>query len=309
MRPIRGSVLVAMVLGLLAGGAASAQPRPWHAAQVSADRALQTPAVKRSAAYKAAAALPVRGWLAHSGYSRGQFGDGWTDVNRNGCDTRNDILQRDLSRRSMSGVCKVLSGQIRDPYTGELVFFVRGGASEIDIDHVVALSNAWSTGAAKWKFAKRVAIANDPLNLLAVGSSVNRQKSDSDAGEWLPPARGFRCTYVARQVAVKRKYGLWVTRSERTSMLRVLSSCPKVALPGPGKSPVYATGVGNGPVQANDGGSGSTKPVSSAGSGTDARYATCTAAKAAGLGPYYRGRDPEYSWYTDRDKDGIVCER
>lgn len=264
----------------------------------------------RGPAYKAAAALRVHGWLSHGGYSRSQFGDGWTDVNHNSCDTRNDILIRDLRRISMSGSCKVLSGQIRDPYTGENVYFVRGGASEIDIDHVVALSNAWSTGAAKWQFAKRVAIANDPLNLLAVGSSVNRQKSDSDAAEWLPPARNFRCAYVARQVAVKRKYGLWVTRPERAAMLRVLSTCPRVVLPGPGKSPTYASGVGSGPSGWSSGGNTSgSGPISSGSSGTDPRYSSCKAAKAAGLGPYYRGRDAEYSWYIDRDKDGIVCER
>ena len=304
MRAARGSVFAALAVVVLAHASASAAPQPWHGSAAGGGLAPQVHSAQRGPAYRAAAALPVRGWLSHSGYSRGHFGDGWTDVNHNGCDTRNDILQRDLTRRSMSGVCKVLSGQIRDPYTGQMVFFVRGGASEIDIDHVVALSNAWSTGAANWQFAKRVAIANDPLNLLAVGSSVNRQKGDSDAGEWLPPARGFRCAYVARQVAVKRKYGLWVTRGERSSMLRVLSTCPKVKVPGPGKSPVYASGVGSGPSVSGGGG-----PISGGGSGTDPRYATCSAAKAAGLGPYYRGRDPEYAWYTDRDKDGIACER
>lgn len=332
MTSSRGSVLVAALVVALTGVGAAASPSgaPFGAPsqQVNADvppadsaaqagqpqsdssarRAPHGQLRARGPAYRAAAQLPVRSWLAHSGYSRSQFGDGWTDIDSNNCDTRNDILRRDLSRRSMSGRCRVMSGRIRDPYTGELVFFVRGGASEIDIDHVVALSNAWSTGAARWKYAKRVAIANDPLNLLAVGSSVNRQKGDSDAGEWLPPARGYRCAYVARQVAVKRKYGLWVTRPERSAMLQVLSLCPSTALPGPGRSPVIAPGVGTMSGTQSQSATGNSS-VGGGGPGLDVRYATCAAAKAAGLGPYVRGRDAEYSWYVDRDRDGIACER
>ena len=186
---------------------------------------------QHSRAYMAAAALVVHQPDAHFGYSRGLFGRGWTDVNQNGCGTRDDILRRDLRNITTSGSCKVLNGYLRDPYTGANIFFVRGGASEVDIDHVVALSNAWGSGADRWGFAKRVNLANDPLNLLAVGSSINREKGDANAAEWLPPARTFRCRYVARQVAVKRKYKLWVTSDERRAMLQVLGGCPKQNLP------------------------------------------------------------------------------
>ena len=144
----------------------------------------------RSPAYRAAAALRVHAPAAHAGYSRAQFGDGWVDTDHNSCNTRDDILRRDLRGLSMSGSCRVVNGTLTDPYTGERVYFVRGGASEVDIDHVVALSNAWASGAGRWSFGKRVAIANDRLNLLAVGASVNRSKGDANAAQWLPPEIG-----------------------------------------------------------------------------------------------------------------------
>lgn len=260
----------------------------------------------RSPAYRAAAALRVHAPASHSGYSRSQFGDGWTDTDRNSCDTRDDILRRDLRALSMSGACRVMNGTLNDPYTGEQVFFVRGGASEVDIDHVVALSNAWSSGAARWPFGKRVALANDRLNLLAVASSVNRSKGDADAAQWLPPARGYWCAYVARQVAVKRKYGLWVTSAERRRMLQVLSACPRQKLPAPGSLPTVASGVGNGPAVAGGAAAVGPKP---GGSGNDPRFSSCKAAIASGYGNYRRGRDPEYAWYRDGDGDGVACER
>lgn len=161
------------------------------------------------------AKLTVKGRAPKTGYTRGQFGQAWYDTDRNGCDTRNDILRRDLKNRQMKNDCKVLAGTPDpDPYTGTSVTFVYGGASEVDIDHLVALSDAWQKGAAMWPAGKRLALANDPLNLLAVGSSTNRSKGDGDAATWLPPNKAFRCTYVAKQVAVKGMYDLWVTAAE-----------------------------------------------------------------------------------------------
>lgn len=265
----------------------------------------------KSAAYRAAAALPVRSPDSHTGYSRAQFGVGWTDTDRNSCGTRDDILRRDLRGISLSGACRVNSGTLADPYTGDTVFFVRGGASEVDIDHVVALSNAWASGAGRWPFAKRVALANDRVNLLAVGSSVNRQKGDADASEWLPPARGYWCAYVARQVEVKRKYRLAVTPAERRAMLQVLSTCPKQKLPAPGPLPTLASGFAA-PISSGSGtasGSSSTAGGSPSSGGLDPRFRSCKAALSAGYGPYVRGKHAEYSWYRDGDSDGVVCER
>ena len=101
----------------------------------------------------------------------------------------------------------------------------------IDIDHVVALSNAWQTGAAYFDKTKRAAIANDPLNLIAVDAKLNRQKSDGDAATWLPPLKNYRCDYVARQVAVKAKYGLWVTQPEKSAIINLLEMCEGQKLP------------------------------------------------------------------------------
>ncbi|WP_438487596.1 HNH endonuclease family protein [Streptomyces sp. S186] len=170
------------------------------------------------------------------GYARDRFGSAWADTDGNGCGTRDDILKRDLRGTAFRDAkkCVVVSGTLpKDPYTGQSLRYQRG-RSTVDIDHVVALSDAWQTGARQWPARKRVALANDPLNLIAVEASANRSKSDGDAADWLPSYAGYRCTYVARQVAVKRKYGLWVTRAEKAAMAKVLDSCPRQALPGGG---------------------------------------------------------------------------
>jgi len=192
-------------------------------------------------ALAAIAALSVKGRAPKTGYSRDQFGQSWFDTDRNGCDTRNDVLHRDLASRQMKNACKVLAGTLApDRYTGMSIRFVYGGASEVDIDHVVALSDAWQKGAARWPAGKRLALANDPLNLMAVDAATNRSKGDGDAATWLPPNKSYRCAYVAKQAAVKGKYGLWVTAAERDAMTRVLATCPTMGLPGPGSAPTVA---------------------------------------------------------------------
>ncbi|MGP4003274.1 HNH endonuclease family protein [Streptomyces sp. 8N706] len=186
-------------------------------------------------ALKAVDGLTVKGRAPKTDYDRERFGSPWADTDSNSCDTRDDILRRDLDEVTFrDGKCKVVSGTLEaDPYTGERVPF-RRGHSAIDVDHVVALSDAWQKGAQQWPPRKRIALANDPLNLLAVDASSNRSKGDGDAATWLPPNKKFRCTYVARQAAVKRKYELWVTGAERDAMRRVLSGCPDRKLPSGG---------------------------------------------------------------------------
>jgi hypothetical protein len=179
----------------------------------------------------------TKGRAAKTGYTRAQFGQTWADVDRNGCDTRNDILKRDLTGevfKEKTRKCVVLSGILIDPFSGETINFVRGNLSsmEVQIDHVVALSNAWQTGAFKLTLKERTAFANDPLNLLAVKGRLNSQKGDGDAATWLPPLKSFRCDYVSRQIAVKLKYKLWFTAPEKEAMIRILKSCPEKALPG-----------------------------------------------------------------------------
>ena len=174
--------------------------------------------------------LAVKGRAPKTGYTRAQFGSTWADVNKNGCDTRNDILKRDLTNivfRAKTHDCVVESGTLLDPYSGSIINFVKGVTSsmEVQIDHVVALSNAWQTGAFKLTLEKRTALANDPDNLLAVQGRLNSQKGDGDAATWLPPLKSIRCAYVTKQIIVKAKYGLWVTAPEKAAMLNVLSKC------------------------------------------------------------------------------------
>jgi len=179
------------------------------------------------------ATVAVKGRAPKTGYSRAQFGPAWEDVNVNGCDTRNDILKRDLSEKVFKDSCIILSGVLADPYSGESINFLRGVATSslVQIDHVVALSNAWQTGAFKLSIEKRTAFANDPLNLLAVKGALNSQKSDGDAATWLPPRKSYRCAYVARQVAVKAKYGLWLTPPEKAAIEKIILTCPKQLVP------------------------------------------------------------------------------
>ena len=266
----------------------------------SPTRAAPTPAsAARGTALAAVAKLTVKGRAPKTGYSRDVFGQAWFDTDRNGCDTRNDILRRDLVNKDMKNWCKVAAGTRKpDPYTGSTIRFVVGGGSEIDIDHVVALSDAWQKGAARWAAGKRLALANDPLNLLAVDAGANRSKGDGDAATWLPPNKSFRCQYVARQVAVKLKYGVWVTRAERDAMVRVLSTCPGTKLPGPGSAPTVAALPRSAPKPTT--GSSPTAPSS-------VYYENCTAVRAAGAAPLHAG-EPGYSRKLDRDGDGVACE-
>ncbi len=170
--------------------------------------------------------LEVKGRAPKTGYSRAQFPH-WSDLDRNGCDARNDILKRDLTDvifKAGTRDCKVISGVLLDPFSNKVLTFT-SVKSAVDIDHLVALSNAWQTGAAYFDRSKRSQIANDPLNLLAVDARLNRQKGDGDAATWLPPHKPFRCEYVSRQVAVKAKYSLWVTAAEKDAITRVLNQC------------------------------------------------------------------------------------
>lgn len=243
--------------------------------------------------------LEVKGKAADSGYDReGKYGRAWIDVDGNGCRTRDDILKRDLYNILTENGCTVFSGILEDPYTGETIFFEREkDASAVQIDHIVALKNSWLTGAQSWDDTKRIEFANDPLNLLAVDGPANQQKSASDAASWLPKNKNYRCIYVNKQIDVKAKYGLWVTPPEKEAMVNVLQNCdtasvevtqepvPEVTTP---EETSVETPEENVPTETN--------------------LRTCKDVKAAGLGPYVKGVDPEYKLYRDGDNDGSVCE-
>ena len=179
--------------------------------------------------------LEVKGRAPMTGYDRELFAYRSVDLDRNGCDVRNDILRRDLLEvriRAGTQDCVVESGVLIDPYSGDEIKFERGWgtSSEVQIDHVVAMADAWQKGAQSWPEKKLHAFGNDPLNLLAASGPLNQSKGAGDAATWLPPNKGFRCEYVARQVSVKLAYGLWVTTAEKAAIARVLERCAPMPL-------------------------------------------------------------------------------
>lgn len=274
------------------------------------------------------AILPIKGRAPKTGYDRALFGQAWADVDRNGCDTRNDTLKRDLTgiKYTNSVPCKVQSGILADPYTGTSINFLRGTAtsSAVQIDHVVALSDAWQKGAQQLTTEQRTAFANDPLNLQSTDGPTNMKKGDGDAATWLPPNKGFRCEYVARQISVKATYSLWITQAEHDAMARILADCsgqlaptnqqaPVAPAPAPAPEPapaIAAAPVAPAPAPAPVAPAPAPvapAPVVPAPAPAAVYYANCTAAKAAGAAPIYAGQ-AGYRAALDRDSDGVACE-
>lgn len=234
-------------------------------------------------------ALVVAGETHSSTYDRSRFRH-WIDADGDGCDTRKEVLQRD-SKTTIG--CRSTSGRWYSPYDGKVLT----ASSGIDIDHMIPLKEAWQSGAWNWSSAQRQAFANDlgyVYSLVASSASSNRSKSDKDPREWLPSKSSFRCAYVSRWIAVKYRWHLAVDSGERSRLQSILESCSRsLTVHKPSRIRTIAD-----PSAESGGGS----------SGNDPRYSTCSAAKAAGYGPYRRGVDPEYAWYRDGDSDGIVCE-
>ncbi len=260
----------------------------------------------------ALARLVVRDAAPQMGYRRDLFGQAWSDDvtvddGHNGCDTRNDILRRDLTAvqiKAGTNGCVVLAGSLDDPYSAQTIAFVRGSATSdaVQIDHLVALSDAWRSGAQLLTADQRRNLANDPLNLLAVSGPLNEAKSDGDAASWLPPNVAFRCSYVIRQIQVKARYSLWVVPAELDAMARVLTTC--------GGEPVSETAP---PAPSTDGGALATtapgrEPAATGQTPPGSLYfKNCAAARAAGAAPLHRGQ-PGYRDDMDGDQDGVACE-
>lgn len=270
-----------------------------------------------------------------SDYDRDGLFGGWIDADGDCEDTRQEILNRDLDDVVSADGCTVDSGVLDpDPYTDTTINFVRGPAtsSDVQIDHVVSLGNAWITGARNLSQDERVELANDPLNLLAVDGPTNQAKSDKPADEWLPPNVDFRCEFVAIQIAVKAKYELWVTAPEKTAMTEVLDECqgqevptgavvgdidantaaaveetpspaPTQEAPAPEPKPVAPEPVAPAPVAPAP----ESEPAPAAPDAPAGGFANCSAAKAAGAAPLYAG-SPGYAPKLDRDGDGVACE-
>lgn len=219
-------LVIAFAVAAIAGGLFTATQTP----QPSQNPPGQIQSTKLAS--EALETLEIKGRAPRTGYNREQFGGDWATTDN--CDTRNLILQRDLKEVKLAkDNCKVLGGNLQDQYSGKTIDFSRGqGTSDdVQIDHVVAVSDAWQKGAQQLDFKTREAFYNDPLNLLAVDGPTNTKKGDGDAATWLPPNKAYRCQYVARQVAVKAKYTLWVTQAEHDAIKRILDGCPGQQLP------------------------------------------------------------------------------
>jgi hypothetical protein len=304
-------------------------PTPAQQATTTPDPPAPAPAPTASSpavagtALAALAALPVKGRAPRTGYDRALFGPAWADTDRNGCDTRNDVLRRDLTSTVLdprTSGCVVLSGTLHDTWSGRAVPFVRGErtSAEVQVDHAVALSDAWQKGAQAWTPQRRLAFANDPLGLRAVPGGLNAQKSDGDAATWLPPQRAAWCGYVAVQVAVKAKYGLWVTAAERDAITRVLQRCPDEPLPSsdhPTESDLPVWGASApAPTAAGPTVAGPTAAAPTAGGDCDAAYPSVCIPRG---GPDLDCADVPHRRFTvlapdphrfDGNGDGVGCE-
>ncbi|MGJ9404225.1 GmrSD restriction endonuclease domain-containing protein [Arthrobacter sp. KK5.5] len=315
VKALTGSLAVLFVGGIVSQAAADA-PEELPTAEPSAPSTAPAtptepvpatptePVPAAESALAVLAGLPVKGRAPKTDYSREQFGRAWLDVDRNGCDTRNDMLGAQLTDIVYTNhvPCKVETGTLADPYTGSTLWFQRGQAtsSQVQIDHIVALSDAWQKGAQQLDGGRRAALANDPLNLQATYGPTNAAKGASDAASWLPPNKSHRCLYVARQVGVKHKYGLWVTSAEHDAISRVLATCegqrvPAAAfaavVPAPPSPPPSPAPLSSGVPEAE----------------TGVSFENCAAVRAAGADPIRIG-DPGFSTKFDGDGDGVGCE-
>ncbi|MCC3279861.1 DUF1524 domain-containing protein [Arthrobacter sp. zg-Y40] len=289
---------------------ASGVPAP---AEPAAPPAASDSVVAAGTALEQLAGIPIKGRAPKTGYDREQFGPAWADVDHNGCDTRNDILARDLVDvvyKDGTQECVVASGTFQDPYTGTTISFVRGNTTStaVQIDHVVALSDAWQKGAQQLSAEERRMLANDPLNLMAADGPANGAKSDGDAATWLPANNAFRCEYVARQTAVKAEYRLWMTQAEHDAIATVLSGCPEEPVPVRAGTAAVSTGAGAAGPAADEAAAPAAPPAPAApAAGPGTGYANCAAVRAAGAAPIRVGEagwDPKF----DRDGDGVGCE-
>lgn len=277
-------------VAVLAGPALAAPAAPVAVAATAADGGVSTTSRPQRAVTKrlraAVRALPVAREVRR-GYDRDRFAD-WFDADGDCLDTRDEVLKQESRRRTNRG-CDIEHGRWFSYYDG----LTWTDAGDLDIDHMVPLAEAWDSGARRWNAGTRNRFANDlgdSRSLIAVTNSVNRSKGDRDPAEWLPP-RG-RCRYVTQYTAVKLRWSLRVDTSESRELRSLARGCPNRLVR------VTRARIGGGAGGGDGGGNDDLDP----------RFDYCYQAIEAGYGPYRRGRDPEYHWYTDADADGWVCE-
>ncbi|WP_425309381.1 HNH endonuclease family protein [Ammonicoccus fulvus] len=287
------------VLVLIGGGVAyllerdSARTEPGSATGPSAG-----PGPIPGAVGGALAGLGVSDAAPPAGYDGRLFNFNGFDFDRNGCDARNDTLARDLTEvvfRPGSNDCRVESGILHDRYSDESLPVTR---DQVDIDHVVALGNAWASGASTWSPERRQDFANDPLVLVATLATHNRAKASSDASRWLPPAAATHCAYAARQVAVKQRYELTVTTTELGVLEEILSECPDEPLPDGTEAPPQAGRTDPAPVAASPQASATRAPRPAGTPDGDGIY------RQVSPGAYC---SPEGAWGTTDTGTPMVC--
>ncbi|WP_326593835.1 HNH endonuclease family protein [Streptomyces sp. NBC_01294] len=156
-----------------------------------------------------------------SGYNRDLFPH-WSTVSGS-CNTRETVLKRDGVNVGQDSACAAVSGSWYSEYDGA----TWTAASDLDIDHVVALAEAWRSGASSWTTTKRQQFANDLTRpqLIAVTDNVNQAKGDLDPGKWLPPRTAYRCAYARMWVHVKQHWGLSMDSGEKTALVNILNGC------------------------------------------------------------------------------------
>ena len=264
----------------------------------SISTAQAAPALYQSSTSSLLGELIVDVERSSSSYKRSSFRH-WVDADSNGCDTRRDVLAAE-SKKPVN--CRTLSGGV---WVSAFDGARTNNASGFDVDHMVPLKEAWESGAHSWDSATRTSFANDlsyEHSLIAVSARSNRSKSDRDPNNWMPPASSFHCQYVGRWIAVKYRWSLSVDTAEKSFLESRVASCGAAAdVLAPQKASVTA---GQAPaVQPTP------APTQAPQAGTHPRFSSCAEAARNGYrGPYTRGVNPEYAWYQDRDKDGVVCE-
>lgn len=205
------------------------------AAQTQAPTSITNPATNRSidALLTGIRVIPTRpnpaGYDRTCGTNHGcVFGKPWADVDHNHCDTRNDVLAKQMTgvTKKPGSACVVLTGALQDPYTGRRIAWAKTSASAVQLDHIYPLALAWDMGANGWTQQQRTAFANDQQrNLLAVDGRANQSKGDSGPGEWLPINKAYRCEYLAKFLAVAKHYGLPITKADADSIRHSSRGC------------------------------------------------------------------------------------
>jgi hypothetical protein len=228
-------IAVGAYVGIASAGSRTAAPVTKSNSAAPAVRPTASPTASVAPATASPAALAALNKLAISdafvaNYVRDDFGAGWKDPDHNGCDARNDVLNRDLTAQVYkpgTHDCVVLSGTLADPYTGTTISFVRGNVSSmaVQIDHIVPLGWAWQHGAATWTPEQRLVFANDPTNLLAVSGPANEAKSDKGPADWMPANVAYRCDYISKFEGSLVKYNFSVAKGDLAAIRSYLTSC------------------------------------------------------------------------------------